>query len=64
MKNLTFEGGEGQQGDPHLKILISVIIGKHTHMFCFKSQRNHTMNEELYFFEGGWGGRTPGVMGS
>ena len=39
----------------HLKILFSIIIGKHMKMFRFKFQQNQTLNEEFDFWrkEGG-----------
>ena len=40
--------------DPDFQILISIIIGIHIKMFCFKLQQNRFINEEFDFFE--WGG--------
>ena len=40
------------QLNPHLKIVISIIIGKRMKMFCFKFQQNRTINEEFDIFEG------------
>ena len=37
------------QGDPHLYILISIIIGKHMKMFYFKLNKSYTINEEFGF---------------
>ena len=37
------------QAEPHLKMLISIIIGKHMKMLCFKFHQNCTINEEFYF---------------
>ena len=55
MKNLTFgeERGGGVASGLHSKIVkISIIIGKHMQMFCFKFQQNRTINEEFDFLRG------------
>ena len=50
-------GGEerrvGGEGEPHFEILISIIIGIHIKMLCFKFKQDRTIHEEFYFFECG-----------
>ena len=43
-----------EEGDLHLKILLSIIIGKHMKMFLFIFNLNRTKN---HFFEGKEGGK-------
>ena len=44
-----FEEGAGgrswQAGEPHFKIVISIIIGTRKKMFCRKFKQNRTINE-------------------
>ena len=35
------------------QVIISIIIGKHMKMFCFKFQQNRTINREFDFLRGG-----------
>ena len=55
MKNL------GQEEHPHLDILISIIIGKHMKMFCFKVKQSRTIIEDNHNLGEGGGRckRTP-----
>ena len=45
-----FEGKRG--GDPHIQILISIIIGTHMKWLGIKFEQNRTLNEEFVSFEG------------
>ena len=47
------ERGSLKEGEPHLKIVIKIIIGIHIKclFFFFKLQQNRTINEEFDFFE-------------
>ena len=49
----------GRKEDPHIKIQILIIIGRHIEMLFFKIQHNRTIKEEFNFFweeeEGGQG---------
>ena len=51
---------EGRIKGSNLQIVITIIIGKHIQIFCFKFQQNRTINEKFDFIDMRGGGEAPG----